>query len=150
MNTEIGNWQVKTIVEKFRNNSLYAVETSEGNLLLEGGINQIWLLLVGVGIPFNNTNARIGVGDSSVVEESTQTGLVATTNIAYKPQDTNYPQVADQSIMFKATFGTSDANFQWNEWIVDNGTTALNRKVRSFGLKNSGETWSLSVMVTLK
>ena len=61
---------------------------------------------------FNNANAYLGVGDSSVT--------------------------------FKSTFGSSEANFVWNEWGVFNamsGGVMLSRKVESMGEKVSGSVW---------
>jgi hypothetical protein len=57
------------------------------------------------------------------------------------------------TITFQSSFGTSQANYSWNEVSVFNSPTAatgrmLNRLVQSFGTK-SGGTWSMSVTVTI-
>lgn len=129
-----------------------------GNLLLNAGITRLCNLLVGAGgTAFNNGNSRIGVGDSSTAASASQTDLQASTNKYWQVMDATYPQVSGQTITWKATFGTSDANFAWNEWGIDNGTTAgttvtapmLNRKVASLGTKASGSTWVLTVTITI-
>ena len=53
---------------------------------------------------------------------------------------------------WRATFGTSDANWAWQEWGVFNAAAAgtmLNRKVTSLGTKTSAATWQLTVSVTV-
>ena len=103
------------------------------------------------GTAFNNANAYIGVGDSSTAHAFTQTDLSAATNKLRKGMDATYPQVAGNVLTFKATFGTGDANFAWNEWGVFNAASAgvmMNRKVESLGTKTSAQTWALTVTIT--
>ena len=135
-------------------NGLQEVQTIEGNILLNEGINNgIWPLVAGdaSATPFDNTNARIGVGDGTDPEDATQTGLTGL-NQAYKGMDAGYPTYGtNQEIVFQATFGETEANFTWNEWTVDNGATAgvnLNRKVENLGTKSTG-TWVLRVSLSL-
>lgn len=130
----------------------FAVEKFEGNLLLNEGINEMWQLIAGeAATAFSEANARIGVGDSSTAAAATQTDLQASTNKTYKAMNTNYPSIANQTITFQADFGSGDANYAWEEWVVDNGAVGLktmNRKVTSLGTK-SGGTWTLTVDITL-
>lgn len=126
----------------------------EGNLLLNEGINALWTLVAGGSeTAFNNANARLGVGDSSTAEAATQTDLQAATNKTYKAMDASYPTYGtSQKITFRSTFGSGDANYAWNEFTVDNGSVALknlNRKVSAQGTKTSGQTWQLSLDITL-
>lgn len=124
----------------------------EGNLLLTAGATALWTKLTGgAGTVFDNTNAYIGVGDSSTAASAGQTDLQAATNKFRKVQDATYPQVSTNTVTFRATFATGEANFAWNEWIVANassGGTALNRKVESLGTKSSGS-WTLTVTLSL-
>ncbi len=129
----------------------------EGNILLNEGINSgIWPLVCGgSATAFNNTNARVGVGDADPVtypESATDTDLRGV-NKAYKAQDTGYPTYGtSQKATWRSTFGTAEANFQWREWIVDNGATAgitLNRKCEELGTKTSAGVWVLEVAITL-
>lgn len=125
-----------------------------GNMLLNEGINAIWTLVAGGSeTAFNNANARLGVGDSSTAEAATQTDLQAATNKLYKAMDATYPTYGtNQKITFRSTFGSGDANFPWNEFTVDNGAAAaknLNRKVSAQGTKTLGQTWQLTLDITL-
>ena len=101
---------------------------------------------------FNNANARIGVGDSSTAFAAGQTDLQAPANKLRKAMDAAYPSRAANVLTFRATFGTAEANFAWNEWGVFNAGAAgqmLNRKVESLGTKTSAQTWQLTVDLTL-
>lgn len=101
---------------------------------------------------FNNANARIGVGDSSTAFAAGQTDLQAPANKLRKAMDATYPQRAANILTFRATFGTGEANFAWNEWGVFNAASAgqmVNRKVESLGTKTSAQTWQLTVDLTL-
>lgn len=145
------NWSVKTRVTKRRVDEAepYAVEVSEGNLLLNAGITEIWNLVTAAGgTAFSNANARIGVGNGITAAGATQTGLVGAST-AFKAMNTGFPSITGQTVQFEAEFGTADANFAWEEWVVDNGLTTLNRKVTSFGTKPNTEVWTLTVDITL-
>lgn len=126
----------------------------EGNLLLNEGITEFLNLLVGgSATAFSNSNAKLGVGDSTAAAAATQTALQATTNKLYKAMESGYPAVTNQSVNFRSVFGASEANFAWEEFSVMNGTdetTAknLNRKVSSQGTKASGQTWQLDLTIT--
>ena len=155
--TEYALWRIR----KFANSRTYthgkAYETREfeGNLLLNEGINELWTLCVSdEGTEWDETNARLGVGDSSTAETATQTGLQAATNKTYKAMDSGYPTYGtDQKVTFKATFGESDANYDWNEFTVTNAAddtgANLNRKVSAVGSKSSGQIWELTLEITL-
>lgn len=66
--------------------------------------------------------------------------------------------VADNLISFSAVFGVDSANFAWNEWGLFNGGAAtqpqtgnlmLNRKVKLWGTKVIGSTWTLTITIGL-
>lgn len=102
--------------------------------------------------PFNATNSHIGVGDSTAVFAATQTDLQAATNKFRKVMDASYPTTAGNVLTFRATFGTADANFAWQEWGVFNaatGGTMLNRKVESLGTKPNTQSWQFTVTLTI-
>lgn len=109
-------------------------------------------LAVGAGgTAFNNANTYLGVGDSTTAHAFAQTDLQAATNKLRKAMDATYPQVAGSALTFRATFGTSEANFAWQEWGVFNASAAgtmMNRKVESLGTKTSSQSWQLTVTVT--
>jgi hypothetical protein len=140
----------------------------EKNLLLYGGASVQWQTLIGNGTTtagqaltyFNNAQAAIGVGDSTTAAAATQTNLQASTNKLRVAMDATYPSHTDgttsgaASIVFRSTFGTSQANFAWQEWVIANSATdgtgrCLNRKVESLGTKTSASTWTLTLTLSL-
>lgn len=129
-------------------------ETFEDNVALNEGLQELIDHICGIGTPvkWDNTNARLGVGDSNAAENPTQTGLQAATNKTYKAMDANYPQKSGQTAEWRSTFGTGDANYAWEEYTVvnaaDDAGKNLNRKTASKGTKASGETWTLSLKIT--
>lgn len=128
------------------------VEERAGNLLLNEGIGAALDLIIGVGgTAFDAAHARVGVGDSATAESASQTDLQASSNKLYKAMNATYPSRSAQTVTWQADFGSSEANFAWAEWTVDNGSVAainLNRKVQSFGTKATG-VWTLSGAITL-
>lgn len=154
---EHGHWQPHWKIEKYRGEALpknlYAVEEFDGNLLLNEGITALLTLLIGgAETAFTNANARLGVGDSTTAAAAAQTDLQAAVNKTYKAMDATYPQVSGQTATLKGTFGPTDANYAWQEFVCDNGAVAgktLNRKVEDHGTKANGDTWVLTLTVTL-
>jgi hypothetical protein len=137
--------------EFHRNFKPYELREGEGNCLLNTGIDEMWDLIAGDSANhFNNAGATIGVGDSSTAASPSQTDLQAASNKTYKGMESGYPTSTSQQIKFKSSFGDSDANYAWNEWVVKQSTSGkcLNRKVESLGTK-SGGTWTLEVSITL-
>lgn len=106
---------------------------------------------------FNNANAYVGVGDSTTAFNSSQTDLQGT-NIRKGMSSASYPKTdpntdgSNNMIRYSATFGTSEANFRWEEWGVFNassGGTMLSRKVEYVGEKTNSAVWVLEVDVTI-
>lgn len=100
---------------------------------------------------FTNANARIGVGDSSTAFAASQTDLQAATNKLRVAMESGFPTRTDNLLTFKSSFGSSEANYAWNEWGIFNDASAgvmLNRKVEALGTKSSG-TWVLTVELTV-
>lgn len=154
------NWKALWTIRKYKSEDFDAgkdpFETVEipDNLLLNEGIAEMWDIVCGLGSPtvYSNANARLGVGDSSTAESASQTDLQAASNKLYKAMEATYPQRASQTVTFRSVFGSTDANWAWNEFSVDNGSTPLknmNRKVSSQGTKASGQTWTLDLAITL-
>lgn len=132
---------------------LPAVSVFDGNLLLNEGITALLNLLTGAAeTAFSNANSYLGVGDSATAAAATDTGLVASTNKLYKAMEATYPQISAQTVTFRSVFGTSEANFAWNEFTVASGNSDaadnLNRKVEAEGTKTSGQTWTLDLAIT--
>src|SRR5579884_3305348 len=77
------------------------------NLLTNYGINSIiWPAVAGGSYTaMNNTNARLGVGDSTTAAAASQTDLQAATNKTYQAMDATYPTYgSSQQIVLRATF----------------------------------------------
>lgn len=144
-----GLWKIEKYDEK---GNLIGISEFE-NIFLKTGINEIWKLVCGnAGTAFNNTYATIGVGDSATAEDDDQTDLQAATNKTYKAMDATYPTSGTlQKAVFKSTFGSADANYSWQEFVIKNSSTSIcvNRKVSDQGTKVSGQTWVLTVELSL-
>jgi hypothetical protein len=101
---------------------------------------------------FDNTNAYIGVGDSTTAFAAAQTDLQAATNKLRKAMDGSYPQRSTNVLTFRSTFATGDANFDWEEWAIFNASSAgtmMSRKVESLGTKTSAQSWQITATITL-
>ena len=148
------HWQVFATVEKFRvgEDKPYEVVKQKGNLLLNEGIQKMLDLLTGTGgTSYNATNARIGVGNGSAAAAATQTALQGGSSI-FVAMGGTYPSRASQTVSFQGTFGSGTAEFSWEEWSIDNGSTGtlnLNRKVGNLGTKGTNETWVLTADITV-
>ena len=123
----------------------------DGNVALNEGLQQLIDIICGLSTPtlWDNSNARIGVGNDSTPADPSDTGLIGTT--AFAGMDGGYPQRSGQKASWKATFGDGVAEFAWEEYTVDNGAVGdvnLNRYVTSKGTKGSGETWVFTVEIT--
>jgi hypothetical protein len=156
------DWKVDAQVQKWHDSSDHEaglapdeVLEMQGNLLLNAGITRLVNLLTGAGgTAYNAANSRIGVGNSTTAASAGQTDLQGASKY-FKLVDSVTP--SGQTVTWVATFGSSDANFAWEEWGVDNGSSSgatvtaplLNRKVTSMGTKSSGSTWTLTVTVTI-
>lgn len=141
----------------------YEERISEGNLLMNAGINRMIALLLGAGgQAFTNPFTRLGVGDGTAAAVATQTDLQGA-NKFYRTADAGFPNGnTAQTITIQATYDTNTANFAWNEWAIDQGgggtntsgtavgAPLLNRKVPSpsLGTKTSGS-WVLTTTIVL-
>lgn len=156
-----GDWSAEQIDAGLADDALTESIEREGNLLTIGGASALWERLIGTSITvFDNTNAKLAVGDSNTAAADTQTNLQAATNKLAKAMDATYPLHTDstgtagsKSIVYRSTFATGDANFAWEEWCLINGALGtgrmLNRKVESLGTKTSAATWVLTVTLSL-
>jgi len=146
-------------IEKFEDddavqaNNPYSVSDFEGNLLVTEGLTLLTTLITGgSGTAWTNAAARLGVGDSTTAAAVGQTALQASSNKTFKAQEATFPTTAAGVITWKSSFGSSDANFAWNEFCVVNAATdsgtLLNRLVSAQGTKVTGQTWTLQLQVT--
>lgn len=119
--------------------------------LTTAGRNAIAELIAGTGAvdAFDDTNAYIGVGDSTTAFNAAQTDLQGN---AYRELVDSAPVVATNVITFVATFESGDANDDWEEFGIFNAAssgTMLCRKVADHGTKVSGDVWEFTVAVTV-
>lgn len=137
-----------------------------GNILVNVGINQLWTRCATAAQVWDSTHGAIGTGDSSTAASAAHTDMQAATNKYYQAWSGTPTSGSSQAIVFNSVFGTSVANFAWNEYgvIVPNtgttytsGTTKqasyilLNRKAGAglLGTKTSAQSWSFTVTMTL-
>lgn len=159
--SEHSQWRVEWKVEKWFDTArkLAGLEPDEivydtQNIILDTGANEMLKLISGTGgTEFNAVNSIIYVGNDSTAENASQTGVIATgANRAYAKMDSGYPVVNGRQMIYRASFGDTSANFQWNEASIMNGTgvnaVAMNRKVANLGTKNTG-TWSIQITISL-
>ena len=123
----------------------------EKNCLLNEGINELFTLICSAsGTKFDNTNAQVGTGTDSTPADPSDSAL---TNGVWKGMEGGYPTYGtSQKATWKGIYGSGDANQAWNEFSVRNGATAdimLHRKVSSQGTKQSGQTWELTIEISL-
>lgn len=126
-----------------------------GNLGMNAGIQVLEDLLIGSGTPqvYDNSNAYLGVGDDNTAENATQTDLIGSSKLR-KAMEATFPSRSSQTISFKSIFGTSDANWHWQEYALFNASSSgemLNRKVPGTdpGTKTSADTWTLTLELTV-
>ncbi len=100
----------------------------------------------------NSSNAHLGVGDSNTAFAAGQTDLQAASNKLRKAMESGYPTRSSGALTFRSLYGTSEANFAWNEWGTFNASTSgtmFTRKVESLGTKTSASTWTLTLTLSL-
>jgi len=150
-----GRWHAHWMIERYDENGvLYNTSEFDNNGLANTGIDELWTLVGGTGATqFDNTNAYIGVGDDNTAFAAGQTDLQAVTNKLRQGMEATYPTYgSSQKITFKSSFGGSDANWHWEEFGVFNASSSgvmLNRKVEDEGTKTSGQTWVVTLEITL-
>lgn len=131
---------------------LYGVTEAE-NIFLTAGINEIWSLVTGQSAnTFSSAQALIGIGDSGTVADAGQADLQAATNKTYRAQNSGFPSVPSAgAVQFQSTFGSSDANYTWSEFVVKQSTSAIciDRGVSAMGTKAAGTTWTVTVTLSI-
>jgi hypothetical protein len=129
------------------------VRTVDGNILVNTGIALMLDLLIGAGgTVYSNANAYLGVGDSTTAASASQTDLQAASNKLRKAMDATYPSRSSQTLTFRCTYASGDANFSIQEQAVFNASssgTMLNRKVTDLGTKTSASTLQLTLTITI-
>lgn len=167
MTHDPATWQCLVTLAKFEGDWTpgaipYEVREFEHNMLLHGGVSNLWQALIGNGTTtvnqastfYNTANAAIGVGDSATAAAATQTALIGTNQLR-KGMNAGYPEhtpglaVANKTIRFRSTFDTTEANFSWQEAGIFNSVTTgqgrmLNRRVTDMGTKTSASSFQIT------
>ncbi len=147
----------RIIVEKFKEGEDRPYEVIETeNLFLTAGVNEIWSLVTGASANyFDNTNAQIGIGDDkTTAPDASQTDLQGL-NKTYKAMEVGYPSSpANGEVQFKAVFGSTDANYEWGEFVIKHAVSGvcLNRSTNNgagWGIKTSGTTWTVTATLSI-
>lgn len=98
---------------------------------------------------YNVTNARLGVGDGSTAFAASQTDLQGTNKLRHALDSA--PSRTNNSVDYTATFGSSEANFAWNELALFNSASgdymATRRLLSGFGTKAITDTWTIVASV---
>jgi hypothetical protein len=148
-------WTIRKFAndEAVRKNQPFEVVKFKGNCLCNEGINEFITLGCGTGATkYDNTNANLIVGTGSGAAQATDTEATFTAGVK-KGMMAGYPTYGtSQKMTFKASYGSGDANQAWNEFGILNAASAgklLNRKVSAQGTKTSGQTWELTLEITL-
>lgn len=146
-------------IEKFSSDEDFAAGKSydkvniDGNCLCNEGINEINKLIAGTGgAQYSNALANLVVGTGSGAAAATDTEATFTAPVK-KTMDTSFPTYGtSQKITWQSTYASGDANQAWGEFGVLNAASSgklLNRKVSAQGTKVSGQTWVLTLEITL-
>lgn len=151
-------WTPKWTIKRYANDAdykakkAYSVSEFEGNLLTNAGMNRIWELVCEDSVDGLATAPVLIVGTGSGaatvndVEGTFTSGVKVAVDGAYPTFGTN------QKATWMASFGSAVANQAWNEFGLLTKTTdgvLINRKVSAQGTKTAGQTWELTLEITL-
>lgn len=133
-----------------------------GNVLTNVGIQRLQAQLIANTQLWTQARTALAVGTSTTAAAATDTDLLGGSKY-YRVLD-SIPTSGSQVMTFVATYGTSVANFAWEEWGVvvpgaaadytsgtskQANTVLLNRKVVNLGTKTSAQSWTLTVTITI-
>lgn len=128
-------------------------EAIDINCLLNEGITELINLICAIGSPvaWDNTNARLGVGNDATAPAPAQTGLIGASKL-YKAMNATYPQVSAQDAIWQSDFIDGEAEFDWLEESIsntaDDAGDNLCRQNTNLGTKPGGQTWRLTATIT--
>jgi hypothetical protein len=156
-----GNWTGEDI-DAGRAPEPYETVEVPYNGLLKAGITMLLGRLIGgfdADFPaYSSGNAYIKVGNSTTAFSSGQADILGASS-GQAAMDAGYPLVQAlvneaPGAVWRATFGTTEANFAWEEIGVKNGsgfisatTVVLNRRVQGLGTKVSTATWTVTLTI---
>ena len=141
----------------------YLMTEHLGNAVLAAGWVRLLNLLIGTATTqaYDATHTRIGVGDGTTAVTTADTTLTGSTSKYFKTVSGAGTIAAGggpptETLTFAATFGTSVANFAWQKFGIDQGTAdgatetapLFNAAISNQGVKVSGQTWSVSAVLS--
>lgn len=140
----------------------YDIQRTEGNLITDAGWNLMMACTAGTpGTLFSATVGRVGVGDGTTSPAYTDTDLSAAAGSGHRQFKliNAAPTVGaghSDGLVFVSAFGSSSANFHWQEFGTDQGTadgttvTAVlfNHGLSDMGTKVAGQTWVATETIT--
>ena len=140
----------------------------DGNLLVLGGASLMWEYAIGNGSTaaasakkYVNATAALGIGNSTAAAANTQkvlsggSQLIKAITGGFPTHTTGSTVAAAAQVVYKSTFGLTEANYQWGEYGLFNksATTAsqrmLTRKVGVLLTKTSAASATLTLTLTL-
>lgn len=135
----------------------YNVTEHHGNLVLTAGWTRALNLLTNQGATqaYDATHTRIGVGDGTTAVTAADTTLTGSTNKQFVLVS-GAGTVSTNTLAFSASFTGSLANFHWQKFGIDQGTSngitetapLFNAAVSDQGTKTSGQTWTATATLT--
>lgn len=150
-----GVWRVSKFgsAEALRRNQPYEIGSPFENIFVTVGLAELWMLVTGQGgIPFSAANAFLGVGDSVVAPAVGQTDLLGANKVRAGMNGGFPPAPIGGVEQWQADFGPAVANFSWDEFACFNAAAAgtmLNRTTSAQGVKPPGDTWRLTLTITI-
>lgn len=132
------------------------VREIKGNMALYTGLEYMIKLLLGIdteAVLLDSTHAVLGVGASNNAAAATQTELEGErlgSGASWGVMDAGFPSRTDRTMIFRATFLSGVALFNWQEWAIAFLTgvdtrVLLNRKVDDIGTKPEFDVWIIEV-----
>ena len=112
-----------------------------------GGALLLDLLIGGGGTVYSNANAYIGIGNGTTAPAASQTDLQGASKTR-KAMEATFPSRSGQVMTFRSLFGTSDANYAWEEIALFNASTAGTMMCRALVSSPFTKTAGLSITAT--
>jgi hypothetical protein len=118
------------------------------NLSANAGLQLEANLLIGAGgTVFSNANAHIGAGNGTTAVSAAHTDLQGASKTR-KAMDATFPSLSGQTLTWRSTFATGDANYSWEEMAVFNAAAAGVMLARALVSAPFTKTSALSVVAT--
>jgi len=140
--------------EEYKKNNPYEIGEDEGNIGLNEGIQKLWDLgIYATTAGYYGTGSCLGVGAATTAESAADTGLAGGASVAFATCCAGYPSRSSQTVSWLGSYGATEALFPWNEFTVVNATSDaganLIRKLSEQGTKVSGQTWELTISISM-